>query len=186
MVTDALITEINCENNDFLTYEDLGTEIPENLPLSNEDYKNKIGFQRVKGNILFALCYPNDDKFKLIGYIRVSIDDYIKIATPNVQYNMKAGRKNIDVNVVPCMSINNSQYMNIIYNIDMLKTKHGFQFSVDTAPNINITRYDNDMNIIGTNIIHQLYDFKCKGQYTSIIHRVYDIFTRYTDIPKEK
>lgn len=183
-ITSALTAEINCENNDFFTYGDLGTIIPKNIPIANRDYKDEVAFQRIKGNILYVLCHVNGDKFKLDGYIRVSVDDYIRIASPNTSYTMRAGKKDVDVNVIPCMDVSNGQYMNLIFNTDMYKAKYGYQFSIDTTPNINITRYDKYMNIIGTDVIHELYDLSFKGQYTNLIHRAYDIFTRYTDIQK--
>lgn len=183
-ITSALTSEINCENNDFLTYGDLGTIIPKTLPIAHRDYKDEVNFQRIKGNILYVLCHVNGDKFKLDGYIRVSVDDYIRIALPNITYTMRAGKKDVDVNVIPCMNVSNGQYMSLIFNTDMYKAKYGYQFSIDTTPNINITRYDKYMNIIGTDVIHELYDLSFESKYTNLIHRTYDIFTRYTDIQK--
>lgn len=180
----AFTAEINCENNDFLTYGDLGTIIPENIPIANRDYKDEVAFQRIKGNVLYVLHHINGDKINLDGYIRVSVDDYIRIASPNVCYTMKTGRKNVDVNVIPCMDVSNGQYSSLIHNLDTCVSKWGYKFSVDTTPNINITRYDRDMNIIGTDVIRELYDFSFKRDYTNLIFRTYDIFTRYTDIQK--
>ena len=185
-ITSALTAEINCENIDFLTYRDLGAIIPKNIPIvnTNRDYKDKVDFQRIKGNILYVLCHvdKNGDKLKLDGYVRISVDDYIRIASPNTIYTMEAGKKDVNVSVIPCMNICNGQSMSLIFNADICKTKYGYQFSIDTTPNINITRYDKDMNIIETDVIHELYDFSFKGEYTNLIHRTYDIFTRFIDI----
>ena len=185
-ITSALTSEINCENNDFLTYGDLGTIIPKTLPIAHRDYKDEVAFQRIKGNILYVLCYTTIDQFKLDGYIRVSVDDYIRIASPNTSYTMRAGKKDVNVTIIPCMDVSNWQPMSLIFNADRYRVKHGYQFSIDTTPNINITRYDKNMNIIGTDIIRELYDLSFKCKYTHLIHRTYDIFTRYTDIPKSK
>ena len=94
-ITSALTAEINCENIDFLTCRDLGVIIPKNIPIVNRDrdYKDEVEFQRIKGNILYVLCHVDGDKIKLDGYVRVSVDDYIRIASPNTIYTMKAGKK---------------------------------------------------------------------------------------------
>lgn len=189
MVNNVFISEINCEDNRYVTWKDLGTILPSPPENWNE---NKIAFQHIKGSILYALVSTrkvskrkkNKDKdwyFVINGYIQVSVDDYIESGLQRHIYPMYIGDtdKMVDVTIVPCMSVDNNQDMTLLHNAELCRDKYGYQYLADVKPKINIVRYDENMEMIGTDIIRSLYDFSRKNEYMQLVHRTYDIFINY-------
>lgn len=189
-ITNANMIEVNLENDDFASNKDIRV-IPDEC-IGNEEYANSTPYQRILGNILFAVYFEakvdketNTRYIVCNRFIRVSIDDYIlspafvKLAVKSVRGQQFKLKDSIDtISTIPCTGICNADSDNYLLNIDQLEKTYGWKFTIPTERPVKIDVYDCDMHKIKTEYINDIY--KNRSDYHSLIIRAYDVFTRYT------